>query len=497
MSIEGEAMFGKQKQQQTKKPIQLPHQPNPPTVKDLQKMLDETLHGSGISVQMPFGESPEIFTITVSRDPMRGIVHWMLYRGEGSQSFLEWDQVTTDPNWVFNLIEAAFPQMGKRKTLFEIPIEQAQTAKLTALKADGTESKSDFEGDVQNMAIPNLIQSIDMNALTGRLEIDAKTQIGVVYFIDGKPIHCVVDGDEGESALLELISWTQGKFKFFKEDARQQKTINKPLHHLLMAGAALQDQINLLRDKGVNLDTYLIRRHAALSKEDFDKMVADGTGSNETLQKQFYDNIDGRTPIIDMLRQVPMSKTTWVPIVFNMITCGLCSFKNGADFNESKPVAVNWNEVHQVASLLSQPDTAIYTKAAYIYFLATEYHRFVRFKHPFSTLIINAGLKAGDERIYPLHTEAFRLVGHHIQQVVRETDLIFHFGENSLACILPSTDLASAKQFAYHLQEILNSTPLVTAAGTYGVAATVGAASIPESCESVESLITLAQPRAI
>jgi len=414
-------------------------------------MLDETLHGSGTSVQMLFGESPEMFTITVSRDPMRGIVHWMLYRGEGSQSFLEWDQVTTDPNWVFNLIEAAFPQMGKRKTLTEISYtEQAQTAKLTALEADGTKSKSDFEGDVQNMAIPNLIQSIDMNALTGRLEIDAKTQIGVVYFIEGKPVHCIVDGGEGEPALLELIAWTQGKFRFFKEEARQQKTINRPLHHLLMAGAALQDQMNLLRDKGVGLDTYLIRNHSQLSKEEFDKMVAEGTGCNETLQRQFYDGIDGRTPIVDMLRQMPMGKTTWVPIVFNMVTCGLCSFKNGADFNETKPVAVNWNEVHQVSSLLSQPDTAIYTKPAYLYFLAMEYYRFVRFKHPFSTLIINAGLKAADERIYPLHTDAFRLVGHHIKQVVRETDLLFHFGESSW--------LASCHRLTWRAQNSLLST---------------------------------------
>ncbi len=490
-------MFGKQKSQQIKKPIQLPHQPHPPTVKELQKMLDETLHGSGTSVQMPFGEAPECFTITVSRDPMRGIVHWMLYRGEGSQSFLEWDQVTSDPNWVFNLIEAAFPQMGKRKTLIEIPIEQTQTAKLTPLEPDGTQSKSDFEGDVQNMAIPNLIQSIDMNALTGRLEIDAKTQIGVVYFIEGKPIHCIVDGGEGESALLELIAWTQGKFRFFKEEARQQKTINRPLHHLLMAGAALQDQMNLLRDKGVGLDTYLIKKHSALSQEDYDKMVADGTGSNEALQKQFYDNIDGRTPIVDMLRQMPMGKTTWVPIVFNMITCGLCSFRNASDLSEAKPVAVNWNEVQQVSNLLSQPETAIYTRAAYLYFLAMEYYRYVRFKHSFSTLIINVGLRAADERIYPLHTDAFRLVGHHIKQVVRETDLLFHFGESSLACILPSTDVASATQFAKHLTEILNTTPLVTPSGTYGVAATVGASSIPESCESVESLITLALPRAL
>jgi diguanylate cyclase (GGDEF)-like protein len=489
-------MFGKKKSQQQKKPIQLPHQPGPPSVRQLQKMLDETLHGTGFSVQMPFGESPEMFTITVSRDPMRGIVHWMLYRGEGSQSFLEWDQVTSDPNWVFNLIEAAFPQMSKRKTLTEVPIEQVQTAKLTALEVDDTKSKPDFEGDVQNMAIPNLIQSIDMNALTGRLEIDAKTQSGVVYFIEGKPIHCIVDGGEGEPALLELIAWTHGKFKFFKEEARQQKTINRPLHHLLMAGAALQDQMNLLRDKGVGLDTYLIRKHSQLSPEDFNKMVAEGTGCDEAQQRQFYDSIDGRTPIVDMLRQMPMGKTTWVPIVFNMVTCGLCSFKNGADFNETKPVAVNWNEVHQVSSLLSQPDTAIYTKQAYLYFLAMEYYRFVRFKHPFSTLIINAGLKAADERIYPLHADAFRLVGHHIKQVVRETDLLFHFGESSLACILPSTNLPSAKQFAQHLMEILNSTPLVTASGTYAVAATVGAASIPESCESVESMITLAQPRA-
>lgn len=494
-------MLGRQKaQQQQRKSIQLPHQPGPPTVRQLQKMLDDTLHGSGVMVQLPFGEPPECFAITVTRDPMRGIVHWMLYRGEGSQSILEWEQVTSDPNWVFNLIEAAFPQMGKRKTLEESqPADQYQTAKLPKVEPEstGAKSKSDFEGDVQRMAIPNLIQSIDMNALTGRLEIDTKTQIGVVYFIEGKPVHCILDGAEGEPALLELIAWTQGEFRFCKEEARQQRTINRPLHHLLMAGAALQDQMNLLRDKGVGLDTYLIKKHSSLSREEFDKLVADGTGCNEEMQRALYEKIDGRTPLVDLLRQMPMSKSTWIPIVFNMITCNLCLYKSANELQESKPVAVNWNEVHQVSSILSQPDTGIYTRASYLYFLAMEYYRFVRFKHPFATLIINCGIQAQDGRIYPLHTEAFRLVGHQIKQIVRETDLLFHCGESSLACILPSTDLTTAKQFAQHLTELLNNTPLVTQAGTYRLAAIVGSGAIPESCESVEALITTAQPRAL
>ncbi len=490
-------MFGKQRTQQGPKSIVLAHQDMPPSVKQLQKMLDDTLHNTGMSIQMPFGSPPECFTLMVTRDPMRGIVHWMLYRGEGVSSFLEWEQKTTDPNWIFNLIEAAFPQMGRRKTLTEemVPQDQMQTARLTKVEAPA-ESQSNFEGDLQNMAIPNLIQSVDMNALTGRLDLDNKAQRAVIYFQEGKPIHCIVDQTEGEHALLEVIAWTHGKFRFFKEDARQHRTIDKPLHHLLMAGAALQDQINLLRDKGLGLDTYLIKKHSNLPEAEYNKLLAEQTGCDEKLQKTFYSMIDDRTPIVGILAQLPMNKATWVPIVFNMVTCNLCSYKNAADFEQTKPVSVSWNEVHQISALLSNGETAIYTHQAYLYFLALEYYRFRRFKLPFSTVIINAGIRSADNHIYPLHGEAFRILGHHIKQVLRETDLLFHFGDN-LACILPCTDSAMAKQFASHLTEILNSAPITTSTGTFGILATLGTATIPDSCESVDALITLAQPRAL
>lgn len=497
-------------QPKSSKKTVLPHQDQPPGVRQLQKMQDETLHAAGVTVQVSFGEPPEYFTAVVSRDPIRGLVQWSLYRGEGNSSQMEWQQTTSDTNWICNLISVAYPGISTtRKTLAEtekpdlvaaqaattpMPVQTPPPEAPKVMEPAKAEIQSKFEGDLENMSLPTVIQSVEMNKLTGRLEIFSMNRQGEVYFLDGKPHHCIVGDESGEPAITELCSWDQGGFKFYKEEVRQKKTINKPVHFLLMAGAALQDQIVALKDKGVNLDSYLIKRHEKITKEEFDKLVQGGTGANEELQEKFYHLVDNVTPIVGILRQLPMPKADWVPIVFNLITCNLCSPAQATDARPNL-APIDWSEVMEVKELLSRPDTGIYTGAAYLYFLAAEFNRYARFKIPFSTLIIHLGIRGADNNIYPMDANSFRLIGDQLTRMGRATDMLFHFGELALAFISPATDLATAKRFANHLSEILSSLSFETPQGTFTIASAIGCASVPETCESVDALVRLAQPR--
>ena len=498
-------MLGNRRARQERKNTELPHQPGPPTIKQLQKMQDETLHG-GSRVQLPFGEPPESFIITVSRDPIRGHANWMLYRGDGSNTSLEWEQATTDVNWVFNLIEAAFPMMTPKKVLAaeqevtkQLPSQDEPAAETEPQKKEEEEDssvKSKFEGDLENIAIPNLIQSIEMNSLTGRLELKQANHTALIFFNDGAPVHSTVGDLEGEDAILDLMGWKRGKFRFFTDDSRHKRTINMPLHHLLMAGAALQDQVVALQDKGIGLDTYLIRKHRSLTDEEFNKMVSEGTGCKEDLQKQFYELVDGRTPIVEILRQLPMKKTDWIPIVFNLVMCGLCSFKDSAEVG-STIGTIDWNEIHQVSKSLSRPDTNIFTYQSFLYFLTVEFYRYRRFSHPFSTSIISLGLDSGNPQPYAVPPQGLAQIGQHIKKIIRETDLVFHYGELGLACIHPCTDNNTVKLLATNLSEILNTKTVDVNGTSYPVIASIGTSSLPELCESLQDLVSLAQPKSV
>lgn len=496
-------MFGRKDSSQPKstKKIVLPHQESSPNFRQLQKMQDETLHGTGVTVQLSFGSAPELFTIVVFRDPLRGIVQWSFYRGDGNNSQLEWQQATSDVNWINNLIEVAYPQIQMtKKTLAELSLPESPAQVSSALpvvdrsvKDAAPKNAAQFEGDLENVNIPTIIQSLEMNDLTGRLELICQNRSGEIFFVEGKPVHSVLEGDSGESAIVELCSWDTGRFKFFKEDACKTRTVNKPVHYILMAGAALLDQMIILKKRGVFLDSFLVKRHNNMTITTFKKLLENGTGVNEELQFRFYELVDGYTPIVGILRQLPMPKMDWVPIVFNLITCSLCSVAQTAAVS---PVLENLGlgETEQVRKLLSNPDTGIYTGSAYIYFLSNEMHRYTRFKHPFSTLIVNLRLKGSNEEYLALDADAFRQLGEQLSRMCRRTDMFFHFGAHDLAFIAPNTDLSSAHQFSRHLSDILGKTILNTQLGSFQTVSAIGCASIPDSCDSIDALVRLAQP---
>ena len=96
---------------------------------------------------------------------------------------------------------------------------------------------------------------------------------------------------------------------------------------------ALHNQMNFLNQAGVALETYLIRNHATMSESLFEQMVQDGTACKKDVEKRFYQEVDNQSTLIEIFRRVPLNKAQWVPIVFNLVTCGLCSLRTNVQIS--------------------------------------------------------------------------------------------------------------------------------------------------------------------
>lgn len=452
----------------------LPRQPAPPSIDQIKQLQSEAAR-NGLVLHLPFGEPPDDFVFKVLHDKSSNGFKYRLERI--SPQSVEWEGADIDAQKVYAIV--------LRRAL-------ANSEQMRTLKSK--HHKPTLEGDLFDMPITALVQSIQMNKGTGRLEIETSTGNAFLFFVQGDPVHCVFNEDNGDEAFLELLGIGTGSFRFFKEPKSSEKTITKGLQILLMEGAALCDHEAFLKNIGVGLETYLIRNHSTMSETLFEQMVKSGFGTPVELQKRFYQEVDNQSTILEILRRLPLAKSQWVPVVFNLVSCGLTSYRDKVpDLSaDARDTTIDWSQVKRVESVLRRPDTGVYTYPSFLLFLEKEFFRYERFKRAFAVVTLDIKVKRKDS-IEPLPVQALQEVVARVNKLIRRTDTLFHYETLGFVILMPETGLESAKTFALRLAEILMSKHLAHEKDSYPIVASVGFASIPDSCESLGALMALSR----
>src|SRR5207253_471416 len=123
---------------------------------------------------------------------------------------------------------------------------------------------------------PSLLQSIAIAKMTGRLLVQSDTDTAEIFFEDGTPVHAATREGGGESAIVDLMLWEVGDFQFMPDEKSNQKTVTRRLESLVMEGVSLLDQHRFLLGQNVKMESYMLRNHASLSEQDFEKAVSKG-----------------------------------------------------------------------------------------------------------------------------------------------------------------------------------------------------------------------------
>ena len=92
------------------------------------------------------------------------------------------------------------------------------------------------QGNLAEMSLANLIQVNCQEVRSARLTLTRLNQIGEVYFSDGQVVHAALDGQIGETALYELLAWSDGTFTLDREAHTSKQTIARPWGELLLEG---------------------------------------------------------------------------------------------------------------------------------------------------------------------------------------------------------------------------------------------------------------------
>lgn len=485
----------------------------------LHKSQDNLDRGVQVSWQKPGATSRFLLTATSSRGGGEPV--WVLSEAQDRHNVKEhWTYPSGDVALILNLCLAESTgqdPMAVESTPFKatatsanmasaystslLGLQASTSARIKIVESVKSAKVATMEGDLADMTIPTLLQSMSMGKKTGRLFIDNGDAGAELFFENGEFVHAKAMDVTGDQAILELVTWERGKFYFYRDEKTSYRTINKRVDVLLVEGVTLLDQTTSLIKAGVTMECYLNKKNPNLSEQDFERQISQGAPCDIAAQKQFYLLLDGITPLFDHLRRRPMVKTEWVPIVFNLINCGLTTVSqkpiSASRASYLEPTAIDKAAISKVMQPLYRPDSGILCYPAFQYFLHQEFLRYQRYGTPFSIIIFEMWTW-DNKQLLPLPPQVLKEAIRRIDIAKRDLDILAHFETFSYSLLLPGTDPGGAAMLAHRIMEMLRSKLPENDDQTIvreipSPALAFGISAIPDDCADVGLLLSAAK----
>jgi CheY-like chemotaxis protein len=109
------------------------------------------------------------------------------------------------------------------------------------------------EGQLSQIALPELLDLFHANRRTGRVELRQSTgrraETGRVWIRDGEIVHAAAGPVEAEKALYRLFTWRRGSFVFQPAVREEKITIERPTPALLREGCRQMEERERLADE--------------------------------------------------------------------------------------------------------------------------------------------------------------------------------------------------------------------------------------------------------
>jgi len=354
---------------------------------------------------------------------------------------------------------------------------------------------SSLQGNLKEMQVSGVLQSIGMTKMTGQLVVSNDANEISIYFEEGLPVHAVSMESTGDAAIMDLLTWDEGQFNFIPMERTPERSINRRLEGILMEGAALVDQHQFLTKKGLKLSSFMRRKFPNISEQEFEGALRDAAPLDMTFQKQMYQLVDNRRTLSEILRLRPLVKSQWVPLWYNLISCNLVEMSDmptlAAKQSSLQEIGIDQALVTAAKNSILRPESGMLTFPMFLAFLEQEFLRFEFTRSPFSLVIFDVMVnkEKGPE---PIAGNAVKGLTDIVNSIKRDIDWLGHFRTFEFGVILPHTDVHSASFFASRLVEEVRARTIGGAANNTDVSIAVGVAGIPQDGQTLGVLLPAA-----
>jgi GGDEF domain-containing protein len=496
-----------------------------PTRQALDEMLYIARDGAGRTIQRPFQDNNRHFLISVVcvtgsspkdiSDPRWTTLEpmWHLQEVIGSMQIELCVHKTSDTERIEKMVRAelqgstfdSIKALGSPPGVFSGQhgeIDEEPDAGGYAYDGDGGRggprsfaSGTSLSGTLSNVSIFNVMQSIELCAMTGRLDVSQSLENAEIFFVEGSLVHAVFHTGQinqereitGHEAVTEALTLTDGSFNFVQNVKTGTRTVKMPLQTLLLKGATLQDYMVALERDGVTMDTVLVKNREATAEE-LKVLLKDALPLDIGQQKFFLDHIDGTSPLIKIVRDYQLKRSDWAPIVFNLLGAKLVSVPGRVELPEAvESFVFDSRAAFEVARGLLRPETGMHSSQMFSYLVDQEMRRHQISGLPFSLIIFEVYMRQSMTTA-TLPNASLLAVVELCRNTFESSHMYFlsHFNELDFALILPYTDARQAMKQCVAMTENWEKR-------VKSMRLAFGVASMPEYAYQLDSLINKAE----
>src|SRR5438309_3048801 len=104
--------------------------------------------------------------------------------------------------------------------------------------------ESVLRGNLAQMNVLDLLQSLDMGRKTCALTLRNNGDQGKMYFTEGELNHAIYGDLKGDPAVYKVLTWTAGSFEIDFAGSSSEQTITQSTQGILLEGLRLLDEAN-------------------------------------------------------------------------------------------------------------------------------------------------------------------------------------------------------------------------------------------------------------
>lgn len=475
-----------------------------PLLSDLQKNLAQAQAKPGNKVVVSWGDpnTGAEYTLSVEANVGGDEPEWRMHIFNEAVAKILWMYVSEDPLVVYNLLTSSLPEDDKQPRKSDgspvegVPRELEVTSKYgqdkpgmdsfagsgeAASSKTETPKKAGLSGDLSLVQVTNLLPSMQMARMTGKLTFENAHCRTHVYFEDGAPVHAYSEEEEGQDALLEVLTWKEGHFKFQPKEAAPKKTVDQPLDTLMLKGVKIIDCANFLAAAGIDADTLLDKKQTSLSKQQFDEVVT-SSKLDTTLLKKLYDRFNAANTVAEAARGLGLPRSKWAGLVAQLLKLDLIKKCEPKMANRTLiPKMIDNDAIETITNYLKNSESGMYSYEAFLYFLEHEYLRRYRTEGDLSIIIFEMKtIRQGSITVREsLDMENINAAAKRFDLIKRPLDFLCHYENGDFALLLPNTKTQGASIFAQRAIDSFRKEPLETAAGS-DIALFMGISGMPD-----------------
>jgi CheY-like chemotaxis protein len=183
----------------------------------------------------------------------------------------------------------------------------------SAMAASETEPEveTDLKGNLQQMSLAEILQTLGMARKSGGLKIVNRSLVGKIYFDSGDIVQASLGKYKSEEAVYRILAWDEGYFEFDSNDKTDKAAISTNTNSLLMEGFRQRDE-------------YIKYKQAMSSFDSIVKLAAtEQSDETKSASQKIVALVDGQRTIQDIVNTSPINYLITVKILYTLLKKGV------------------------------------------------------------------------------------------------------------------------------------------------------------------------------